>query len=792
MTKRITVRAIIGVVSILLLIVAYAGLTLWRAGLGLPQWQGRVEVAGLDAPVTIVRDEHGVPYIRAAGARDLYFAQGFVHAQDRFWQMGLVRRKSAGKLAEWFGSVALRSDRRARVLGVAQAAERSWREFPEAERPLLQAYADGVNAWLGSTAYRRPPEMVILHVDPEPWQPSDAFLIHWQIYEVLAPAGNEFLSAVIRAHARNPEVIDIFGTSERMTPPIIAPVAGSSVEQPTAPYKDKTFSDNWTLSGVHTASGLPLMANDPQLPSTLPNFWQLQQHSAGDMAVAGATVPGLPGVVAGHNASLAWGETNALIDVIDAALVELRPDHPEEYRRGPGAPWRRFQTRSETIHVRFGRDVVETVRSTRQGVIWPAGLAALSFTDLENVAEELRYHGLDLPDSSPAAILRLNQAATVAEAIQAGEDFSGPPLNFSFADTGGNIGYLAAGRIPDRPETHARTVGLGPDDANARTYLPFSENPRVVNPPSGRIVTANQRIIGDEYPHYLTDSWAEPGRALRIHELLDKRKTHDVRSFHAMQMNVLSPPARRIVPLLLGVEPQDEADAELVRILEQWDHGFTLDASAPVIFLTWVEMLSRHLVDDELGPEPILVGARRYLYSPVEQALSGHHAEWCDDVTSDAVETCSQLLTTSLSETRAALEEAFGTDPDRWAWGDVARFQLPHLGFAALPWLGRMFSRTTPMPGGLDSLFTNGISLSAAPHFSSGFVSSSYQAIYDLSDLEASEFMMSGGQSGHFKSPFYNNLTAGWIEGERIRLPSDPARVRDIATLTLTPSSGAP
>lgn len=788
MLKRFAFRTAVLLTSLVVLVVAFVGLTIWRAGRGLPQWEGKVEVTGLDAPVEIVRDEHGIPYIRASSKRDLYFAQGFVHAQDRFWQMSLARRASAGRLAEWFGATALHVDRRARHLGVSQAAERSWAAFPEAERPLLAAYADGVNAWLESAAYRRPPEMVILHVDPEPWRPSDAFLVVWQLYETLATAGDEGLSEMAYINFRNPEAVDIFDTSDRAVPPIISFFERISVSQPTAPFEDKAFSDNWTLSGAHTASGLPLMANDPQLPATLPNFWHLEHHAAGDMAVAGGSVPGIPGIAVGHNRSLAWGETNALVDVRDYALLELRPDHPDQYRRGPDASWETFETRVETIRVRFGHDVVATVRFTPTGVIWPRDLLVLPLIDRDDVALERRDYGLGLPSTTPASILRLNAATTVEEALEAGEAFTGPPLNFSLADTQGSIGYLTGGRIPDRPEVHARTLGVGPDDSNAGTYLPYAENPKVVNPPGGRIVTANQRIIGDEYPHYLSDSWASPDRALRVHELLDMRETHDPESFLAMQMDALSPPARRLVPLLVRVEPRTEADWELVRILQRWDHRFTLESPGPTVFLTWVEMLNRRIIDDDLGSgSSSLATGGRALFTPVEQALSGQHPEWCDDLDTEGEESCPQVLAQALSDTRTALEEAFGPDPNRWEWGDVARIRMPHLGFATLPLLGGMFSRTTPLPGGPESLFQNGVKFDMAPRFSSTSVTSSYQAIYDLSDLEASEFMISGGESGHFRSPFYNNLTAGWIAGERIRIPSDLGKINKIATLSLVP-----
>lgn len=781
--KRFLIKSVVGLLALISIVVVYVAITLVRAGGGLPQWDGTVEVTGLDGSVEIIRDQNGIPFIRADSERDLYFAQGFVHAQDRFWQMALSRQAMDGRLAEWLGGMGLLSDRVARMYGWSHLAQNSFDALASEDREPLESYAAGVNAWLESPAFRRPPEMVILHIQPERWEASDAYLVIYQMHRMMSSSGLEGLRALFGNTDSPSSAIEMFDQNGLMAPPIIAPTRDESVLQPTAPFQDRAFSNNWTLSGDHTASGKPLMANDPHLPQTTPGFWQLQHVTVNGRMVAGGSVPGYPGIIVGHNSNLAWGVTVAGIDVRDYAYVEVHPENPDRYRRGPNAPWQDFDLRVEKIHVRFGKDLAETIRSTSQGVSTPRNLGTFGLFDREGLALEIRDVATDQLSTSSVALLRLNQAGTVEEGVQALESMTSPALNVSLADASGTIGYVAAGRIPLRPKEHARTVDLNPADDNERTYLPYLENPRVVNPSSGRIVTANQQIIGEEYPHYLTDNWAAPYRAWRIHELLDQQKIHDVDSFRSMQMDSLSPVAREIMPFLLETQPTDDADARLMDILRTWNYRFTLDAPAPVAWLTWFEFLSRRVMADDITAAPS--NFRAYLYSPLVRALNGEHPEWCDDLGTSALEVCADALRSSLTDARLALEDAFGPDPQAWEWGEVALFRIPHLGFAGLPILDGMFSRYTPLPGGPESSFTNHVNLLEAPVFSSTGGSSGYRAIYDLSDLESSLFMTLGGSSGHFKSPYYDNLTDGWISGERIEL--SPGNVSPIATLSLMP-----
>ncbi len=431
--------------------------------------------------------------------------------------------------------------------------------------------------------------------------------------------------------------------------------------QSTMPVKERSFSNSWTLSGEHTASGLPLMANDPQLAQTLPGTWQLQHHRVGDRIAAGGSMPGLPGIVVGHNGSISWGATTASIDAADVALLEVHPDDPDRYRRSPDTPWERFIQRVDTVRVRFGTDRVDTVRTTPYGRIRPQRPGVVPFTTREDVVEEFRDVSFDHVSGFPLTPLRITRSSTVGEGIAASEAFTFPPMNISLADTSGSIGYVAATRIPQRPERHARFVDTAPADGNDWTYLPYAENPRIINPASGRIVTANQRIVDDSYPHYLSDSWALPWRTLRIHEALDEREVHTMETFRTMQQDDLSPVARDLIPLLLEVEPADAADAALADILRGWDYRFRLDSAAPTIFLTWTEMVSRRLIAGEVADISDEWRDRNYL--ALIRALDGQRPNWCDDRRTDAAEGCSELIQAALTDTRLALEDAFGTPP---------------------------------------------------------------------------------------------------------------------------------
>lgn len=781
--KRRLIRIGAVLAAIPLLLAIYVGYVAWRAHVDVPDWEGEISVAGLDGPIEIVRDANGVPHVFAATERDAIFAHGFIHAQDRFWQMALTRQAMAGRLSEWFGASTLRADRISRRSAGTALADRLWADFPAEEKVFLQAYAAGVNAWMESEDYRLPPEMRILHVEPERWQPRDSFLVLRSMYNTLARWGVEPQRARVPMHAASPVALEWAEGVERVTTPIIAPPGGGRVLQRSQAAPDGEFSNSWAVSGDFTASGLPLLANDPHLPGTTPNFWYLAHLAIGERHLVGATIPGIPGLVLGHNGKIAWGLTNTEADVNDIALVERDGADPRRFRRGPDASWERFASRREIIRVRFSESMEDKVQSSATGVIIDTELLSLPFASDPDILAEYRYHGHDR-DQGLAAVLRLGRAATAAEGIAALEAFEGPPLNITLADSAGTIAYVFAGMIPVRPEAHARRVAQGPEDGNAYTRLPYADNPRVVNPESGRIVTANQQVIGPEYKYYLGDSWAEPSRANRIHEALDAREKHDVASFHAMQRDTLSPSARRLAPLLLAAKPASAADARFAAHLKGWDYRFGLDAHAPTVYLVWAAMAERRIGADELAglPADYAMG-NRFL----AEILEGDYPHWCDDITTRPRESCPAMLTAALTDARLAVEKAYGPDPAGWRWGKVSTARLSHLGFADLPVLGDLFSRDVSLAAGPEAMFQSEVSVDPEGRFARIGFTSSLQTIFDLAAPERSRFMMAGGQSGWLGSPYFANLTPRWARGERFAIPMDRAAMEPVAVLRLSP-----
>ena len=599
-----------------LIVAAYLGVTLWRAHGGLPEWNGEVTIAGIDRPVRILRDKHGIPHVLAKTEKDAMFAQGFVHAQDRLWQLMLTRQASAGRLSEWLGSMTVPADRIARRYNVERLADRQWAEFPNDERPLVEAYAAGINAYLDSELFRLPPEMVILHIEPDRWAPRDSFIVLQRLYRTLVNSGSEGSRRLLQAMAKANYAAEWLQPVDVPPFPIIAADSGESPGSPVSAPADSDesadsgrsadtgeFSDSWVVSGAYSESGLPLMGSDPHLQLTFPNFWYLMHLAVDGQNAVGGSVPGLPGVIVGRTDHLAWAETASNVDQMDWRLIILEDDDPTAYRSSPDGPIEHMTAHQDVISVRFGNDVPIVVHEGPDSgaiVFTQKSLAPRKFADDPRVALAVRRNGLE-GETSLAAILKLRRARDVNEALEALALFTGPGLSISLADTRGNIAYVAAGKIPKRPAAQATKVDFAPTDSNALEWLPYEENPRVINPPSGRIVTANQKII-EAFPHYLSDAFAPPTRAERIHQLLNEHNKHSVESFRKMQQDNYSVVAARIVPLLTATKPTDNADAILIKILSDWDFRYDLNSAAPTVYLTWIVTFTRALAQDELGP----------------------------------------------------------------------------------------------------------------------------------------------------------------------------------------------
>jgi penicillin amidase len=781
-----------GLIGLALLVsIGLAGGFLWLRQ-SLPVVDGTIEVAGLDAPVRIVRDAHAVPHIEAASFADAIFAQGFVHAQDRLWQMDFRRRLGSGRLAEVLGPAALPTDRFIRTLGLARAATASLAYLRPDTVALLEAYAAGVNAWLATRSGPLPLEFLLLGYEPEPWTPADSLV--WMRMLALDLSGNwrdELLRARLAGRLSVDQIADLWPASVASAPITLVelaqglPADALAAVLPPAPPPG-LGSNAWVMDGSHTASGAPLLANDPHLGLSAPGPWYLAQIRTPERELIGATMPALPGVVLGHNGSIAWGFTNTGPDTQDLFVERVHPDDPTQYLTPEG--WAPFATRDEVIQVKGSEPVTLRVRATRHGPVLsdliPAAGAVL---DRDQVLA-LSWTALAKDDVSIEAMLDLGAARDWPAFVAAARGNGTPQQNVLYADTAGHIGFIAPGRVPIRAKGDGRWPVPGwTGEFDWQGMIPFEQLPRGLDPPDGAFVNANNRIVADDYLYLLTADWDPPHRARRIVEALGDNG-NDLESFATLQADQLSLLARDLLPRMLEAAPHSEAGAAAIARLAAWDHVMRPAAAEPLIFAAWYRELSRKIYADELGE-------LFYAYWGVRPQFMEHvlrrREAWCDDVGTAALESCATQAAAALELALADLEGRYGSDPDAWRWGEAHPARMRHPIFEDQPLLARLF--TIEHPSGGDSVTVN-VGHYRPANDADPFASvhaASYRGLYDLDALERSRFIASTGQSGNPLSAHYRDLSKLWADGRTIAMATEPSVYGQeaIGRLTLAPAA---
>jgi penicillin amidase len=764
----------LSILLLLLLLSAAAGYAYLRQSL--PKTEGAVRLAGLSGPVDVLRDRYGIPHIFAGSLPDAVFALGYAHAQDRLWQMEMSRRIAAGRVSEVVGAGGLETDRFLRTLGVRRAAEANLRSLDAETRGLLESYAAGVNAFLAEDPVL-PPEFWLTGVRPEPWAPADSVgwikMMAWdlggnwrnellrmrlaktlplaRIHEFLPPYPGEPVPQIA-------DLKELYGSMERDA----VRLAEFAVDS------EGLGSNNWVVSGARAESGKPLLANDPHLGLTAPPVWYFAQISVPGLNVIGATLPGVPGVILGHNDRIAWGFTNTgpdvqdlFIEKLDAAGGYMAPDGP-----------RAFELVDETIRVKGGESEKLRVRVTRHGPVISDVVRAAQDAAPRGHVIAFSWTALAADDRSMQAALRLGRAREWDGFLAAVRDFQAPQQNMVYADVDGNIAFVAAGRVPLRkPENDLK--GMAPAPGWEAKYdwagsIPFEQLPRSFNPASGAIVTANHRITPPGYPYFISSDWEPPYRADRIQQLLDATPKHSPQSFARIQADVLSLAMRELLPKLLATRPRSDAARDALARLGKWDGTMASERAEPLIAWAWWRELARAIYADELGD----AFAQNWLARAVfmNGVLSGdaQKARWCDNARTPAIETCEELLARSLEAALADLRQRYGDDAARWRWGEAHAARHEHRPFGRQPLLARLFDISVPSPGDTYTVDVgrNVMSDEARPYANRH--APSLRAIYDLSDLENSLYIHSGGQSGNIFSEHYRAFSEAWAKNEYI------------------------
>ena len=793
MTARKLRRSLLWLLAALLLLplVAAAGAWFW-ARASLPQTEGELRLAGLAAPAEILRDADGLVTIRAADRADAAFALGYAHAQDRLWQMDFMRRTGAGRLSEVAGEATLQLDRFMRGLGLYRTAEANLAALSPETRALLEAYSAGVNAFIAEPGGPWPPEFLVLRYEPEPWRPADSLV--WGRLMALQLSSNwrDELLRLRLAKRLTEAQIDFLWPDYPSDAPVAIERVNALLEAPAPnarrlaellPWSlaPKKASNSWALSGARTESGAPILANDPHLGFSAPGHWYLARIETPEGVLAGATAPGGPFVVLGHNSQIAWGFTTTEGDTQDLFIERLSTGQEGHYDTPEGP--RAFETRQETIVVRDAEPERLTVRETRNGLV---------ISDLQPGLLELLEPGQVLSLAWPAlapddrtgdALASLNRARNWDQFLEAMRHFHSPQQNVIYADRAGTIGLAVPARVPKRRAGDGRRPVPGwTGEYDWLGNLAFEDLPQGRDPADGSIVTANNRMADNGKDRLVNPDWRNPYRAERIEALLAGLDRSSLADNQAIQLDIRSMAAERLLPLFLELSEQAGGHQEIRATLAAWDLEMDRRRPEPLIFAAWLDAVNRALLADELGPE---MGAFAWPNPILIESILTRTTEWCDDVTTAAEETCAERVAGALERALQALRASYGEDRAAWRWGDAHRVRLAHPLFGRIPLLRDLVDRVLATDGGAISV-NRGASPFGGP-FERRFEhihGPGLRALYDLGDLDRSRFMIATGQSGHPLSPHYLDFAERWRDGAYVTLetPSEEAR-----RLTLRP-----
>lgn len=776
--------------TVALAVVVLVGWLWFSAYRALPTHDGFVVAKGVAAPVTIVRDANGIPMITAASESDAYFALGYVHAQDRLFQMELMRRQGQGRLSELIGSAGLAPDRMMRTLGVYRRVEEDLRSMDAAAMNAVERYAAGVNAWIGE-GHPLPLEYKLLWFKPEPWKPADSIV--WQKLMGLSLSGNwdeELVNAALVAKL-GPEKAAALSPAARPEDPVtmarLAPLfralpmdtlhaAMTAVVQPTL------ASNIWAVSGKRTQSGSPIIANDPHLGFQAPSIWYFAGMKAPGLEVFGATVPGVPFHMLGHNANVAWGITTTHSDTADLFIEKLGADgRTYETPEGP----REFSERVETINVRFGSPVQLTVRETRHGpVVSDVLRRPPGMNDLIQEPYVLALSAaLFAPEDRTAeSVYRFNHAANADAFMDAIRLFHAPHQNIMFADKTGTIRYYAPARVPVRKAGNGLVPVPGWDGSHDWTgWIPFEELPHVTGSDVEVLINANNKMVSDAYPHLIAAQWPDSYRAMRIADVLATQQVVSMDATQALQNDVVSAMAREMLPLMAArATAKSPQERDLLERVKMWDGVTDAGRLEPLMFAVWIERLKTQILADDLGDMIRFFGGVR---PELLRTILTTDQAWCDDISTTQAETCEMQVSTAWAQTVDWLRGQ-NTDPAALRWGDYHVATFGHLLFDNFPVVTELGMLRVPTGGDGFTVNRGSFSASTSGRPFRHFHGASLRAIYDLNDLSQSRFALAGGQSGHLLSPDYGSLLVPWEAGQYFSAPADGAASR---RLTLQP-----
>ena len=817
---RILLRIAIGSIALVVcaVVVAY-----YLAARSLPDYDAKLELPGALGKIEVVRDTANVPHIFADQDADVFFGLGYVHAQDRLWQMSMMRRTAQGRLSEIFGPDTVHIDTYMRHLDLYSTAVRSLSVQSPETLAALNAYARGVNARLHEiNTYARgrgAPEMFLFNAPFATWQPADS-LVMLKLMSVTLSSHmtREIRRAKVSLALPDPErIVDILPDHPATatialpdyaslwdTPMFETALVDASPEHPLNPWKSIEHagaSNAFAAAPARSAAGGTILANDPHLELTAPTIWYLARMELSTGGVIGATIPGIPLILSGRNEKLAWGMTSSYLDDQDILMEEVNADNPTEYRTDEG--WKKFRTRQSIINVADGTPKTLTLRWSDNGPILPLDMFDLASVTPRGHVPALSFSALSPADTTMTAAFNMIQAENVTDAIAALEGYIAPSQNVTFIDRD-SIGFKVIGAMPKRSishQTQGRMPALGwVRDNQWDGRLPYSDNPEVINPETGIIGNTNNKTTDADFPNHVSFEWGDSQRINRLKRLMEMRKVHTRESLIEAQLDTVSFTAQSLLPLI-GKELWFTGEAgergtlawqrtTALSLLADWNGEMNEHLPEPLIYSAWLRAIQTRLIRDELGPlaeefthvEPLFI---ERVYRDIEGA-----SVWCDVIQSAPVETCDQIASRALDDALVWLSDNFNRDPNALRWGDAHQATHDHAVLGKIPVL-HYFANIRQSTSGGDNTLLRGRTRGGDVDPFHNVHAAGYRSVVDFADPDSSVFVTSTGQSGHFLSRHYDDLGQLWRLGEYVPMSLDPRLARAAATgiTTITPLS---
>lgn len=805
----------------ILLVVALFSLGYYFASRSLPDYDAQSAALGLKAPVEIVRDNANVPHIFGENDDDVYFALGYAHAQDRLWQMTMLRRTAQGRLSELFGERTLGVDKVLRRFDLYTLAVASVDAQTDEAQADLIAYSAGVNAWLAEinngSRGRGAPEMWIFNQAIAPWQPADSIAIlklmalqlssHLEL-EVLRARSSLMLTPERLADilpddpssgvAALPEYASMVPDLPRYTPN--SRLAYGPLN-PSQPPDLAGASNAWAASSDRSATGSTLLANDPHLGLTAPTIWYLARLELQTGGVIGGTIPGVPAVMTGRSADLGWGLTSSYLDDQDVYLEELNPENPNEYRTATG--WAKFRTRESIINIKDAPAVTLKLLWSQNGPIMPGTQYDLGAITPAGHVAAISWTALSDKDTSMSAALALTKAQTVQEAIAAAETYIAPSQNLTLADRN-QIAMKTIGAMPARDlqnQSKGRLPSYGYIETNRwQGRLPYASNPEFVNPKGGILGNTNNKTVDRPFPNHVSYEWGDTQRINRWKHLMESRAVHTRESFIEAQLDTVSYTARSLLPLI-GADLWFTGEAapagtperkrqQALELLAAWNGEMNEHLPEPLLYAAWLRHLQDRLIQDELGPltsefphvNPVFI---ERVFRNTDGA-----AVWCDVLQSAPVETCTDIARLALDDALIWISENIGGDIAALRWGDQHQAIQDHPVLGEVPVLSWFVNIRLSTSGG-DNTLQRGRTSGIDPFPYQNVHAAGYRGVYDFADPDSSVFVSATGQSGHPLSRYYDNLGELWRRGEYIPMSLDPnlARAAAVGITELVPAA---